>query len=82
MIAISFGKIVSNAASHISPFIKWVVREVCSYKFEMLICTLMQDCGALKVAQVLELEIEKCMMHEGDKIGKSCVGQLVQTKNH
>lgn len=81
VIAISFGKIVSSATSHIAPHLKNVVHDVTSYDFEKIICTAMQDCGALKVAQVLDLDEEKCMMHQGDKIGKSCVGELVRTKN-
>ena len=40
-----------------------------------------QDCATLSVAEELDLEPEKCTMHQGDKIGKSAIGELVRSKN-
>ena len=43
---------------------------------------LVQDRAALKVAEYLNFdEAEGCDMHDGDKIGRSAIGELVRSKN-
>jgi len=82
VIALSFGRIISNSASHLVAKIKKVLYDLTNYTVDQIIATSMQDIAALKVAKDLEVDMGRCLMHEGDKIGKSCVGELLRSRNH
>ena len=49
--------------------------------YNIIMASAVQDCAAVKAAEELDLEEETCLMHDGDKIGKSCVRTLVRSKN-
>ena len=70
----------STTASTIAPKIDKVIFNMTGYKFKDLIAWSIQDCEALNVATELDLNEEKCTMYQGDKIGRSAIGELVRTR--
>ena len=51
------------------------------YDYDVIIASAIQDCAAVKVAEELDLEEETCLLHDRNKIRKSCVRTLVRTKD-
>ena len=76
----SFGKVSTTGGEYIADLAREVVKETTGYDFNTLAGSSVQDCAALSVAEELDLEPEKCTMHQGDKIGKSAIGELVRSK--
>ena len=57
-----------------------MVAETTGIEFNILTGSSVQDCAALSVAEELDLEPDECTMHQGDKIGKSAIRELVRKK--
>ena len=81
VVALSFWKVSTTGGEYISELARKVVKETTGFDFHMLTGSSIQNCAALNVAEELDLEPEKCTMHQGDKIGKSVIGELVRSKN-
>ena len=50
------------------------------YKYSDLFASMISDLGAIGTASQFGQVGEECNMHQGDTIGRSAVGDLVQTK--
>ena len=81
VVALSFRKVSTTCGEYIADLAREVVEETTVVEFNMLTGSSVQDCAALSVAEELDLEPEKCTMHQGDKIGKSAIGELLRSKN-
>ena len=71
----------TTGGEYIADLARDVIEETTGVGFHTLTGSSVQDCAALSVAEELDLEPEKCTMHQGDKIGKSAIGELVRSKN-
>ena len=81
VIALSFGKVTTTTASSLAPHIQQIVHDMTGMNLSAIVASSIQDCAALNVATELDLYQDKCTMHQGDKIGKSAIGELLRTKN-
>ena len=81
VVALSFGKVSTTCGEYIADIAREVVEETTVVESDILTGSSVQDCAALSVAEELDLEPEKYTMHQGDKIGKSAIGELVRSKN-
>ena len=46
-----------------------------------MICSSVQYCAALNIAEELDLDKDKYTMHQDDNIGKSAIRELVRSKH-
>ena len=81
VVAISFGQIVSSSSASVTPKIKHAIKKSTGFSWDLITATSNQDCAAEGVAKALNFEVEPCTMHQSDKIGESCTGGLVRTRN-
>ena len=81
VVALSFGKVSTTGSEYIADLAREVIEETTGVGFHTSTGSSVQDCAALSVAEELDLEPEKCTMHQGDKTGKSAIGELVRSKN-
>ena len=57
---------------------KNVVKKVTDYEFQEIVSLAVQDRGAIKVAEHLNLdEKEGCDIHDGNKVDSSDIGNIV-----
>jgi hypothetical protein len=73
---IEFGLAKTETSKHkdIADAFKRCLEQVTGYSHVDLLAGVIQDCGALGVAQYLEQDIQKCLMHEADKVTASACG--------
>ena len=79
--ALSLGKVTTTTASSLAPHIQQIVHNMTSMELDVIVASSIQYCAALNVATELDLDPDKCAMHQGDKIGKSAIGELLRTRN-
>jgi hypothetical protein len=61
--------------------IETVMNEVTGFKYNQVMAAMISDLAAKGIAREFEQEGESCDMHQGDKIGRSAIGDLVRSKN-
>eukprot|EP00039_Didymoeca_costata_P019587 m.338136 g.338136 ORF g.338136 m.338136 type:complete len:811 (+) comp18321_c0_seq1:106-2538(+) len=89
VIAIGFVSSENNASPEVGSLIKTCMREFLQigaeeeFDVKDYVNSMGSNAAALKVATESDLgyEAEVCLMHQGDKIGSSAVGDLVRSKN-
>jgi hypothetical protein len=61
--------------------IQKVITEVTGFKYNQIMAAMISDLAAKGIAREFDQLGELCDMHQGDKIGRSAVGDLVRSKN-
>ena len=82
VICIGFVPSQENTSEAVSELFNRTVRDRTLQTFSSIVASVIQDRAAKAVASELDLESEVCGMHDGDKLGRSAVGNLVRSKNH
>ena len=80
--ATALRKVDSSKAVDVSELLKEVSVETTGFTLDAISGAAKQDAAAKKVAKVLNLEVETCDMHDGDKVGQSAVGELTRKDGH
>lgn len=80
MVAIAFWRCKDNTGEGVSTLSRIVVKEVTGFQDE-IVGSAVQDVAAKSVARLLGLEVEKCGMHDTDKVGQSAIGVLTGRKD-
>ena len=78
VIAMSFRRVKSSTAQVVSDLARAVTKELTDHDFNTLFAASVQDAAAKSVARHLNVEVETCDMHDGDKVGGSAIGELVR----
>ena len=78
IVALAFRKVNESTNATVAQLGREVVRERTKFDFDVLNALAKQDGAAKGVAKLWGLPVETCDMHDGDKIGASAVGRLVQ----
>ena len=81
VVALAFVPTKSTTGDACKILIENAFKACTSLEFDKVCGSGVQDKAALKTAQLLGLEKESCDMHDGDKIGKSAIGELVRSRN-
>ena len=71
-------KAFKSRSQNVITFLRNEILDLTSRELEDLAGLAVQDTVATKVARDLDLEVETCDMHDGDKIGASAIGLLVR----
>lgn len=74
----SFRRVKSSTAQVVSDLARAVTKELTDHDFNTLFAASVQDAAAKSVARHLNVEVETCDMHDGDKVGGSAIGELVR----
>jgi hypothetical protein len=61
--------------------IQTVVTELMGFKYNQVMASMISDLAAKGIAREFDQVGEWCDMHQGDKIGRSAIGDLVRSKN-
>ena len=76
-----FRRCKDSKTDAIAHLVRNVVKGSTIYDFQTLVSLAVQDRGAIKIAEYLDLmEREGCDMHDGDKIEDSALGNLIRSK--
>ena len=78
VVAIAFVKVLQSRSEDVVTLLRKEILDLTSRELEDLVGLAVQDAAATKVARDLDLEVETCDMHDGDKIGTSAIGSLVR----
>ena len=78
VVAIAFKRMLSSTSESVAGLAREVIQEVTGFKFNEVCGASVQDAAARSVARLLNLEEETCDMHDGDKIGRSAIGELLR----
>ena len=78
---LSVRKLSSIGEGNITNLAKEVVEDITSFEFHILTANYTQDCTAHNDTDELDLDPDKCAMHQGDKIGKSTISKLVRCRS-
>ena len=81
VVALTFRRARSSAGESVANLAREEVFNTTGYRFDQIIGCSVQDAAARSVAAHLQLEEETCDMHDGDKIGRSAIGELLRTRN-
>ena len=81
VVALTFRRARSSAGESVVNLAREEVFNTTGYRFDQIIGCSVQDAAARSVAAHLQLEEETCDMHDGDKIGRSAIGELLRTRN-
>ena len=81
VVALDFVPTKSTTGDACKILIENAFKACTSLEFDKVCSSGVQDKAALKTAELLGLEKESCDMHDGDKIGKSAIGELVRSRN-
>lgn len=80
-LALSFQPSEGGAASVMAGQLDSLILERTKLHRSKVVKNVVSDLAAIKVAKVMGEDLEKCMMHQADKIAKSATGLLVRTEN-
>lgn len=78
VIAIAFKRALSSTSDSVALMAREVVNELTGFDFNDVCGASVQDAAAKGVARALNLEEETCDMHDGDKIGRAAIGELLR----
>ena len=77
VVAIAFKRAISSTSNDVAEMAREVVNELTGFDFNDICGALVQDAAAKSIARILNLEEETCDMHNGDKIGRSAIGEFL-----
>ena len=78
VLALGFRKVENSTGEIVRAIAEDVVQEMTGYPLSVVCGHGKQDRAALRVAGLLGFEKEGCDMHDGDKVGRSALGDLVR----
>ncbi|KAI9330864.1 hypothetical protein BDR26DRAFT_922375 [Obelidium mucronatum] len=81
VVSIAFSASLSNTNDAVATKVKALFKQRTGLDFEGAVSSMIQDRAALGVADLLDIEEEACLMHDGDKVGKSAIGALTRSNN-
>ncbi|KAI9346567.1 hypothetical protein BDR26DRAFT_112210 [Obelidium mucronatum] len=81
VVSIGFTASAVNTDSIVSEMLQAVFKERTGLEFQETVSSMMQDRCALGVSNQCDIEEEACLMHDGDKLGRSAVGALTRSRN-
>ena len=77
VVAVAFKRAMSSTSESVAGLARLVIEEITGFEFNQVCGASVQDAAAKSVARLLNLEEETCNMHDGDKIGRSAIGELL-----